>query len=138
MELVVATRNKDKLKEIKTLLKGLPIKVVSLANFKDVPEVKEDGRSLQANAKKKAIQVSRFLKKLAVADDSGLEVPSLGNGLGNDGSRSNRGNQEALVRVNHRSLQVVSFLDFSHKVYYCMGFREGKVEACNLREGLPG
>jgi len=79
MKLVVATRNKDKLKEIKTLLKGLPIKVISLNSFKDVPEVIEDGKTLEANARKKAIQVSRHLKKLAVADDSGLEVPVLGN-----------------------------------------------------------
>jgi len=79
MELIVATRNQDKLKEIKILLKGLPIKVVSLSNFEHVPEVKEDGATLEANAKKKAVCVSRFLKKLAVADDSGLEVPSLGN-----------------------------------------------------------
>jgi len=79
MKLVVATRNKDKLKEIKTLLKGLPIKVISLNSFKDVPEVIEDGKTLEANARKKAIQVSRHLKKLAVADDSGLEVPVFGN-----------------------------------------------------------
>ena len=79
MKLVVATRNKDKLKEIKTLLKGLPIKVISLNSFKDVPEVIEDGKTLEANARKKAIQVSRHLKKLAMADDSGLEVPVLGN-----------------------------------------------------------
>ena len=79
MELVVATRNQDKLKEIKTLLKGLPIKVISLNSFKDVPEVIEDGKTLQANARKKAIQVSRHLKRLAVADDSGLEVLVLGN-----------------------------------------------------------
>jgi len=79
MKLVVATRNKDKLKEIKTLLKGLQIKVISLNSFKDVPEVIEDGKTLEANARKKAIQVSRHLKKLAVADDSGLEVPVLGN-----------------------------------------------------------
>jgi len=79
MKIVVATRNQDKLKEIKALLKGLRIKAVSLNNFKGVPEVIEDGKTLEANAKKKAVQVSRYLKKLAVADDSGLEVLALGN-----------------------------------------------------------
>ncbi|MBU1062426.1 MAG: RdgB/HAM1 family non-canonical purine NTP pyrophosphatase [Candidatus Omnitrophica bacterium] len=78
-ELIVATRNQDKLKEIKLLLKGLPLKVISLNSFKDVPQVKEDGNTLEANAIKKAIQVSRFLKKLVVADDSGLEIAFLGN-----------------------------------------------------------
>lgn len=77
MELIVATRNKHKLKEIKALLKGLPIQVFSLEHFKNVPEVVEDGATFEDNAKKKAIQVSRFLKKLVVADDSGLEVDVL-------------------------------------------------------------
>ncbi len=79
MELIVATRNQHKLKEIKTLLKGLPLKVLSLDSFKNVPEVKEDGHTLEANAKKKAVQTSRYLKKFVVADDSGLEVIYLGN-----------------------------------------------------------
>ena len=78
MRLVVATRNQDKLREIKRLLKGLPLQVESLDKFKDAPETIENGRTLEANAKKKAVQVSRFLKTLAVADDSGLEIKALG------------------------------------------------------------
>ena len=79
MELVVATRNQDKLREIRKLLKDLPLKVISLNNFRHVPEVREDGRTLEANAKKKALRISGFLNKLAIADDSGLEIPFLGN-----------------------------------------------------------
>ena len=75
MELVVATRNKDKLREIKVLLKGLPADVFSLDSFKGVPDVVEDGKTLEDNAVKKAVQVSRFLKKLAVADDSSGSIP---------------------------------------------------------------
>lgn len=78
-EIVVATRNQHKLREIKTLLSGIPIKVVSLNNFRHVPAVKENARTLEANAKKKAVEVSRFLGGLALADDSGLEVKALGN-----------------------------------------------------------
>lgn len=77
MDLVVATRNKDKLREIKTLLKGIRVKVFSLDSFKGIPEVIEDGKTLEDNAIKKAVQVSKFLKKFAVADDSGLEVEYL-------------------------------------------------------------
>ncbi|NQT75509.1 MAG: RdgB/HAM1 family non-canonical purine NTP pyrophosphatase [Candidatus Omnitrophica bacterium] len=78
MELVVATRNQDKLKEISALLRGLPLEVVSLDNFRNVPEVIENGRTLEANAKKKAVHVSRFLGRFVVADDSGLEIEALG------------------------------------------------------------
>jgi len=77
MDLVVATRNKDKLREIKELLKGLRVKVFSLDSFNDVPEVVEDGKTLEGNAIKKAVQVSEFLKKFVVSDDSGLEVEYL-------------------------------------------------------------
>lgn len=79
MDLVVATRNRDKLKEIRTLLKDLPVNVISLDSFNHVPVVRENGRTLEANAKKKAVQVSRFLKRLVIADDSGLEISTLGN-----------------------------------------------------------
>jgi len=105
MELVVATRNQHKLKEIKTLLRGLPVKVLSINNFKDVPEVKEDGETLKANAKKKAVQVSRFLKRLVIADDSGLEVKVLGGEPGVYSARfSGKGatyasNNEKLLRL---------------------------------------
>jgi len=77
MDLVVATRNKDKLREIKALIKGLRVKVFCLDSFKGVPEVIEDGKTLEDNAIKKAVQVSKFLKRFAVADDSGLEVDYL-------------------------------------------------------------
>jgi len=77
MELVVATRNKDKLREIRALLKGLSINVFSLDSFKGVPDVVEDKNTLEGNARKKAVQTSRFLKKFVVADDSGLEVDFL-------------------------------------------------------------
>lgn len=78
MQLVVATRNRDKLREIRTLLKGMPLKIESLNSFKDTPKVIENGKTLESNAKKKAVQVSRFLKTLVVADDSGLEIEALG------------------------------------------------------------
>ena len=77
MDLVVATRNKDKLREIKALLKGLRVRVFSLDSFKGVPEVVEDGKTLEGNAIKKAVQVSKFLKRFVVSDDSGLEVEYL-------------------------------------------------------------
>lgn len=105
MELVVATRNKDKLREIKALLKGLPVEVFSLDSFKGVPEVIEDGKALKDNAIKKAVQVSKFLKKFTVADDSGLEVEALNGSPGVYSARfSGKGatyksNNEKLLRL---------------------------------------
>jgi XTP/dITP diphosphohydrolase len=105
MELVVATRNKDKLREIKALLKGLPVDVFSSDSFEGVPDVIEDGKTLEDNAIKKATQVSKFLKKFAVADDSGLEVEYLNGDPGVYSARfSGKGatyksNNEKLLRL---------------------------------------
>ena len=75
--LVVGTKNKDKRREIEALLKGAPIEVLSLADFPACPDVKEDGRTYEANAKKKARAYSKVTKRLTLADDSGLGVTRL-------------------------------------------------------------
>jgi XTP/dITP diphosphohydrolase len=74
---IVATRNKGKIREIREALKGLGLRIYPLSNFPNVPEVEEDGRSFTENALKKARFYSRHFDKLAIADDSGLEVDSL-------------------------------------------------------------
>lgn len=77
MEVVVATRNKDKFKEISEILKNSKIKNISLNCFPEAPEVEEDGKTFKENAIKKAVVIARFTKRLTVADDSGLEVEAL-------------------------------------------------------------
>jgi XTP/dITP diphosphohydrolase len=76
-ELVLATRNPDKGKELAALLGDLGIRVRTLAEFPDAPEVVEDGESCEANAIKKATAVARFTGLPAVADDTGLMVEAL-------------------------------------------------------------
>jgi len=77
MEVIVATRNKGKLREFRDALKGLNLRIYGLNDFSDVPEVEEDGRSFTENALKKARFYARVFGKLTLADDSGLEVDSL-------------------------------------------------------------
>lgn len=76
-EIVLATRNKHKISEIKEILKGIPVKISSLDTYPEVPEVVEDGETLDENAVKKAREVSLFLSKWSLADDTGLEVEFL-------------------------------------------------------------
>ena len=78
MEFVIATRNEKKRQEIEKLLEGVDIRVRSLRDFPDVPEVIEEGESFKENAVKKAVEVAKFIGKIALADDSGLEVEVLG------------------------------------------------------------
>ena len=77
MELVLATKNRDKIKEIKHLLRGLKVKVLSIEDYPDLPEVHEDGETLRDNAIKKAVTISAYTGKWALADDTGLAVAAL-------------------------------------------------------------
>ncbi len=77
-ELVLATRNKDKGRELAALLADLGIVIRTLAEFPDAPEVIEDGETCEANAVKKAVTIASYTGLPAVADDTGLEVEALG------------------------------------------------------------
>ena len=76
-KLVLATRNRGKVAEIRELLEGLGIELLSLEDFPEVPEVVEDGETFEANARKKAGVVAQCTGLPALADDSGLEVDAL-------------------------------------------------------------
>lgn len=86
-ELVVATTNKKKKKELVTLLKDLNVKILTLDDFKGAPSIREDKKTFKENAVKKAVEISRFTGKMTLAEDSGLEVRALG---GRPGVRSAR------------------------------------------------
>jgi XTP/dITP diphosphohydrolase len=73
-KLVLATRNKHKILEIKTILHDLPLEILTLNDFPDVPLLREDGATFQENSLQKARAVFQHTKFPALADDSGLEV----------------------------------------------------------------
>ena len=77
-ELVLATRNRHKGAELAALLADLPIRIRTMDDFPEVPDVVEDGDTCEANAIKKARAVLQSTGLLAVADDTGLEVDALG------------------------------------------------------------
>jgi XTP/dITP diphosphohydrolase len=81
IELVVATRNRHKAREIQHIL-GPEFKVRDLGAHPDVTEIRESGTSFQENAKLKALAASRQLPAMVIADDSGLEVDALGGAPG--------------------------------------------------------
>jgi XTP/dITP diphosphohydrolase len=77
MEIVLATRNKKKIEEIKRITADLPVTILSLDNFPNCPETVEDKDTFEENAVKKAVEVCQCTGKLSLADDSGLEVDAL-------------------------------------------------------------
>jgi XTP/dITP diphosphohydrolase len=79
MNIVLATRNKKKVEEIKKILgpMGAASKIYTLDDFPDMEDVVEDGDTFEANAVKKAKQIAGATGMTALADDSGLEVDFL-------------------------------------------------------------
>jgi len=81
IELVVATRNRHKTREIQPIL-GREFRVRDLGAHPEVSEIRESGTSFEENAKLKALAASKQLPALVIAEDSGLEVDALGGAPG--------------------------------------------------------
>ncbi|MCI0451516.1 MAG: non-canonical purine NTP pyrophosphatase [Candidatus Latescibacteria bacterium] len=82
MKIVLATRNRDKAREIVAMLDRLDLEVVTLDAFPRAPDTVEDGDTLEANAWKKAREALTHTGRSALADDTGLEVDALGGAPG--------------------------------------------------------
>jgi len=118
MELVVATKNQKKLKEIKAILKDLNLKISSLADFSNVPVIIENGKTFKENAVKKAVKIAQFSGKLSLGEDSGLCVNALKGAPGVYSARySGKGKSDMQNNLKLlRSLEKVPFK--KRKAYY--------------------
>ncbi|OGC05430.1 non-canonical purine NTP pyrophosphatase, RdgB/HAM1 family [candidate division WOR-1 bacterium RIFCSPLOWO2_02_FULL_46_20] len=99
MEILVATTNKHKLGEIRRILKGARVRGLAI-------RVREDGKTFEANAVKKARAGAKKTGKITIADDSGLMVDCLG---GRPGVRSARfANPPTSENLCNKLLKVMS------------------------------
>ncbi|MBU0700286.1 XTP/dITP diphosphatase [bacterium] len=117
MRIVIASKNKGKIEEIKRLLGDAAVDVVSLSEYPDIPEIIEDGQTFEENAVKKATTVAKYTKEIALADDSGLVVDCL-NGepgvlsarFGGENLDDNGRNQLLLERMKNSDDRVARFI----------------------------
>jgi XTP/dITP diphosphohydrolase len=77
MELLIATTNPNKIKEIAAVLTGLPITFKTLQDFQTIEIPDETGTTFQANAREKALHYANATGCLTMAEDSGFEVNAL-------------------------------------------------------------
>ena len=85
--LLIATKNRDKVEEIRAILHNLPFKIQTLADVKNLKAPAETGKTFRENALIKAFYYYDKFGTPVIADDSGLVVPALG---GEPGIRSAR------------------------------------------------
>lgn len=144
-ELLLATRNRDKVEEICAILSDLPFLILTPDDFPDLPEVEEDGETLEENASKKALVLAECSGLLSLADDTGLIVPALD---GAPGVHSSRYAGEDVTYEENRNkliLEMKDIPDGSRGAYFAcvaavaepegiVGVAEGRCEGIILRE----
>ncbi len=101
MKLVLATRNEDKIIEIREIFEGNSFELISLSEFPQAPEVEETGKTLLENALLKAESAAKTTGLPAIADDTGLFVDALN---GEPGVRSSRYAGENVSYEENRKL----------------------------------
>jgi XTP/dITP diphosphohydrolase len=145
----LATRNPDKIREIRVILNHPQFDLVSLLDFPEMGEIVEDGETLKANALKKAREAFQWTEIPSIADDTGLEVDFLNGAPGVRSSRfagedtSYRDNCEKLlglmkgVPVEKRTARfrcVVAYAD-SNEEFTVEGLCEGMILDAYRGEG---
>lgn len=107
-KLIIASKNKHKIEEIKAILKEFGFKILSMdeAGLEEL-EVIEDGETFEENSMKKAMAVMEAAGHIALADDSGLEVDSLNNQPGvysarysGEGATDQKNNEKLLDKLS--------------------------------------
>ncbi len=76
-KIVLATRNLNKKKEIERIVDLKNVHFLSLFDYPQLDDIKEDGKDFEENAVKKALTAADFTQNVVLADDSGLEVDAL-------------------------------------------------------------
>ena len=99
LEILIATNNLCKVKEIKDILDGRQIKILTIKDFPHLPKIEEDGKTYQENAFKKARKISEYTGKICLADDSGLEIDYLKGKPGIYSSRWGNSDEERINKV---------------------------------------
>jgi XTP/dITP diphosphohydrolase len=87
LRLLVATTNPNKVREIRQLLAGAGIEIVTLGDWPDLPAPDETGATFQDNARAKALYYGAATGELTVAEDSGLSIDALAGAPGVESAR---------------------------------------------------
>lgn len=113
-KLIVATKNKGKMKEIEEILAGLPYEVVSMEDAGISQDIDEYGSTFEENALIKAKEIAEITGEMVMADDSGLEVDFL-NGAPGIYSARYAGEGASDSDRNHKLLNALKDVPFEKR-----------------------
>ena len=149
MKIFLATGNKHKIKEIEKIFKMDNVKILSINDGIEIPEVEEDGTTFEENSKKKALEIAKFTNMITIADDSGLCVDALDGAPGVYSARyagehgNDLDNNKKLVRelqgIENRKARFVCVITLAKPTGETYSFR-GEVEGdiIDVPQGTEG
>lgn len=105
-KILVATTNPGKAAELEAML-DLDVDWLTLADFPNIPEVKEDGATFIENARKKAIGYAGTTGLWTIADDSGLVIDALNGAPGIESARFSGEKDEDRTLIDHKNIAKV-------------------------------
>lgn len=128
MKLMLATKNDDKIKEIRNTLDITDLEIRTYRDFEALPNVVEDAATFAGNSFKKAKEVSELTGLVSLADDSGLAVKALGGAPGIMSSRyagkdatDQDNNEKLLKKLEKKNNRQAAFI-----CVMCLYFPNGK------------
>ncbi len=135
MDLLVATTNPGKLREIQVILEGLPVALHTLAEFDGIEEPEETGATFEENARLKAVYYANATGMLTAADDSGLEIDALGGAPGVHSARWHGTDYEVKFRKIRELLDEQGLATSPARFVCCVALARGGTDpARNARD----
>lgn len=140
--ILIASKNKGKIKEFKKLLSEYDLDVKSLLDYEDIPDVEETGETFYENAELKARAIGDLLDLPVIADDSGLIIDALDGRPGvysaryaGEDSNDEENNLKVLKELDNvdeddrtaRFIAVLAFYRPGEEVIFKEGYCEGEI-----------
>lgn len=129
-EIIVATKNEGKIREMKAIFSEKGFQVKSLLDYPSIPDIEETGETFAENAKIKASEMATYFQKPVIADDSGLIVDALDGAPGVYSARF-AGEEKNDEKNNEKLLRELENVEESKRTarFYCaicLAFPDGK------------
>lgn len=136
-EIIIASTNDGKIREIISAMGTTDIRWFTYNDFPDWPQIEESAPTFEGNARKKAVSLATYFNKLALADDSGLEVDALDGRPGVSSARF-AGSRADTDRNNAKLLEMLKDVPYEKRTarFRCVMALASPDNSIEIAEGL--